>query len=230
MRSMTVLVIAAGLASAPASAAEPPALAKARALYNAADYDGAIAAVVQARTQSDAADAAALVDARAHIERYRQKADPADLTAAREALNAIHPTALMPRDQLDFLVGLGQSLYLSELFGPAAELFDTALERGAFLPARDRMMLLDWWATALDREAQASAPDRRARLYEQMATRMGEELRRIPAVHPPTTGGRSPHAASVMSTGRGTRRLRRGCARRLVQRRPRRCGPTSTTW
>ncbi len=181
------IVIAMALVARGAFAAEPPALAKARALYNAADYDGAIAAAAQARTQpgaADAADAAALVEARAHLERYRQTADPGDLNAAREALSAIQPTALMPRDQLDFLVGLGQSLYLGELFGPAAELFDTALERGAFLPARDRTMLLDWWATALDREAQASAPDRRARIYEHMAARMGEELRRDPGSAP----------------------------------------------
>lgn len=179
-----IIVIAMALVARSASAAEPPALAKARALYNAADYDGAIAAAAQARTQPGAADAAALVEARAHLERYRQTADPVDLSAAREALSAIHPAALMPRDQLDFLVGLGQSLYLGELFGPAAELFDTALERGAFLPERDRTMLLDWWATALDREAQASPLDRRARLYEHMAARMEEELRRDPGSAP----------------------------------------------
>jgi hypothetical protein len=178
------IVIAMALVARSASAAEPPVLTKARALYNAADYEGAIAAAAQARTQPGAVDAAALVDARAHLERYRHSADPADLTAAREALSAIHPTALMPRDQLDFIVGLGQSLYLGEQFGPAAELFDTALERGAFLPARDRTMLLDWWATALDREAQASTPDRRTRLYEHMATRMGVELRQDPGSAP----------------------------------------------
>ncbi len=179
-----IVVIAMSLVARSADAAEPPVLAKARALYNAADYDGAIAAAVQARTQSGAADAAALVEARALLERYRQSADSADLNAARDALSTIHPSTLMPRDQLDFLVGLGQSLYFGELFGPAAELFDTVLERGAFLPARDRMMLLDWWATALDREAQASAPDRRTRLYEQMAARMGGELRRDPGSAP----------------------------------------------
>ena len=52
------------------------------------------------------------------------------------------------------------------------------------LPARDRLMLLDWWATALDREAQASAPDRRARLYGQISARMDDELRRDPAGAP----------------------------------------------
>ena len=181
------VVIAIALVSGAASAAEPQALAKARALYNAADYDGAIAAAAQARTQPGAADAAALVEARAHLERYRRTPDSADLAAAREALSAIRPSVLSPRDQVDFLVGLGQSLYLGELFGAAAELFDTAIERGGLLAARDRLMLVDWWATALDREAHASAPERRARLYERMAARMEEELRRAT----PQQGARS---------------------------------------
>ena len=177
-------IVAILLASGGAYAAEPSALARARMLYNAADYDGAIAAAAIARTQTAAADAAALVDARAHLERYRRSADAMDLAAARDALNAVHPATLSPRDQVDFLVGLGQSLYLTDLFGPAADLFDTALERGTLLPARDRLLLLDWWATALDREAQTAAPDRRARLAAHIAAKMEEELRRDPGSAP----------------------------------------------
>src|SRR5882672_1568066 len=133
---VAAVIVAVLLASAGAYAAEPTPLARARMLYNAADYDGAIAAAAIARTQPAAADAAALVAARAHLERYRSGADATDLAAAREALNAIRPAVLSPRDQVDFLVGLGQSLYFAELFGPAADLFDTALERRARLNAR----------------------------------------------------------------------------------------------
>jgi hypothetical protein len=174
-----VLLLAAG-----AYASEPTALARARMLYNTGDYDGAIASAAIARTQRGAADAAALVDARAHLERYRRAADSTDLAAARDALNMIRPAILSPRDQVDFLVGLGQSLYLTDLFGPAADLFDTALERGAQLPDHDREMLLDWWATALDREAQASTPERRAHLHGRIAERMNAELRRDPGSAP----------------------------------------------
>jgi hypothetical protein len=181
---IAVAMFAIWLASCSAYAAEPQALARARALYNAADYDGAIAAAATARTQATASDAAALVEARAHLERYRRSADSTDLSAARDALNAIRPAVLSPRDQVDFLIGLGQSLYLTDLFGPAADLFDTALARGAPLPARDRVMLLDWWATAVDREAQAGTPERRPRLAAQIAARMEEELRRDPGSAP----------------------------------------------
>ena len=183
MRVM-VLAMAALLAAHVADAAEPAALTRARTLYNAADYDGAIAAAALARTQTPAADAAALVEARARLERFRRNADPEDLLAARDALNTIRASALAGRDQVDFLVGLGQSLYLTDFFGAAADLFDTALERSAPLPDRDRMLLLDWWATAVDREAQVASPERRGRLAAQITTRMQDELRRDPGSAP----------------------------------------------
>ena len=179
MRGLTPILLILLLA-APAWAAEHPALAKARALYNAGDYDGAISAAAVSRLVPGSADASALVIARAHLERYRQRADPDDLGAAREALGAIRADTLTPRDQVDLLVGLGQSLYLGEVFGAAAELFDTALTRASTLPERDRLLLLDWWATALDREAQTRPADRRARVFERIVDRMEEELRGDP--------------------------------------------------
>ena len=123
-----------GLAPA-AWAAEPPALAKARTLYNAANYEGAIDAAAVARRQAPWADAAALVIARSHLERYRQSADPKDLVAAREAFGTVKASALTPRDQVDLIIGLGQSLYLGEIFGAAADLFDTALTKSSLLSA-----------------------------------------------------------------------------------------------
>jgi hypothetical protein len=175
------LVLVLLVTAAPARAAEHPALAKARTLYNAGDFDGAINAAAVSRRVVESADASALVIARSHLERYRLRADPADLASARETLGAIRVAALGPRDQVDLLVGIGQSLYLGELFGAAAELFDTALTRAAMLPPRDRLLLLDWWATALDREAQTRPSERRARVYERIGARMEQELREEPA-------------------------------------------------
>lgn len=186
-RIIGVFVLAMLLAPAlapSAAAAEPPALARARALYNAADYDGAIAAAALAQRIPTAADAAALVLARAHLERFRRNTDTADLVAAREALGTVRAAALTPRDQVDLLVGLGQSLFFSELFGAAAELFDTALSRGGELPPRDRLLLLDWWASALDREAQARPAERRAVLFGRILERMEGELRADPGSGP----------------------------------------------
>lgn len=168
----------------PAAAAEPAALAKARALYNAADYDGAIDAAALARAQPAATDAAALITARSHLERYRVRGDVADLATAREALTSVRASMLPPRDQLDHLVGIGQSLYLMNTFGAAAEVFDGALAKGALLSHRDRLLLLDWWASALDREAQGRPADRRLPAYERIASRMEEELRQDPGSAP----------------------------------------------
>ena len=176
-----VAILALLLLALPAGAAEHPALAKARALYNAGDFDGAISAAAVARREPASADAAALVIARSHLEWYRQRVDPGDLGAAREALGSVRSSALTPRDQVDLLVGLGQSLYLGEVFGAAAELFDTALNRSTLLPERDRLLLLDWWATALDREAQARPAERRVRVFERIGERMESELREDPA-------------------------------------------------
>ena len=161
-------------------AAEPPELVRARALYNSADYDGAIAAAGLARSQPGASDAAALVLARAHLERYRRTTEGSDLMAARDALGSIRTFALTLRDQVDLLVGFGQSLYFSDMFGAAADVFDTALGRGALLSARDRLLLLDWWASSLDRDAQLEPLDHRTRLYERIASKMEEELRLDP--------------------------------------------------
>ena len=184
MRRTAGVIVLALVAYVPARSAEPVLLARARTLYNAADYDAAIAAATEARKQPTAADAAALVLARAHLERYRQRADPGDLSAAREALRAVNQSALSARDRVDLLVGLGQSLFLGEAFGAAAELFDTALIQSAALTPRARTLLLDWWASALDREAQSRPYDRRAPVFERIVARMEQELRIDPGCAP----------------------------------------------
>jgi hypothetical protein len=180
MRVRQLLLAVLVLGAWPASAAEHPSLAKARGLYNAADYDAAIDAASVARADPASAHAAALVVARAHLERHRARLDPVDLDAARGALNVVRPEALTPRDRVDLLVGLGQALYLGNTFGAAAELFDTALSQSWLLPAADRLLLLDWWATALDREAQTVAADRRAPLLALIRDRMEGEVRQDP--------------------------------------------------
>lgn len=178
---LTVLLV---LLAGVVNAAEPPALARARALYNAADYDGAISAAAMARTVATAADAASLVTGRSHLQRYRQRGESADLAAARDALAAVRAATLTPRDQVDHLVGLGQALYLGNTFGAAAELFDAALCRGAALGHGDRLRLLDWWATALDRDAQDRPADRRQTAYGRISARMEEELGEDPGSVP----------------------------------------------
>lgn len=184
MRRCASLVVLMVLLAAVLEGAEPASLTRARTLYNAADYDAAIVAAAEARKIAAVADAAALVLARAHLERYRLRADPADLAAAREALREVRQQALNPRDRIDLLIGFGQSLFLGEAFGAAAELFDAALTQGAALPHGSHLMLLDWWASALDREAQSRPAERRAAVFERIIVRMEEELRHDPGSPP----------------------------------------------
>jgi hypothetical protein len=165
----------------PAVAAEPPALAKARMRYNDGDYDGAISAAALARNQPASSDAAALVIARSHLELYRQRALPEDLTTARTTLQSIQASNLSSRDQVDLYIGLGQSLFLGEVFGPAAEMFDTALTRTGMLSSTERRQILDWWATALDREAQGRTAERRSRVFDRVLARMEEEVKEEPS-------------------------------------------------
>ena len=164
----------------PGAAAEHPSLAQARVLYNAADYDGAIDAASAALGDPASVGGATLVTARAHLERYRIRLDPSDLANARAALSTIRSTELRPRDHLDLLVGLGQALYLGDMFGAAAELFDVALTSRSSLPERDQLALLNWWATAVDREAWRLPTDRRWVLLDGVRVRMVEEVRRDP--------------------------------------------------
>lgn len=180
MRLHRVALVALGVfACAPLAAAaeEPAALASARALYNASDYAASIAAASVAGRDAAWADAAALVAARAHLERYRQHDEAEDLSTARDTLGTIRAAALGPRDQVDLVIGLGQALYLGGTFGASAELFDTALARAYLLNGQDRLALLDWWATALDRDAQnRPAAAGRERVFQRIAARMEDEL------------------------------------------------------
>jgi hypothetical protein len=180
MRGLACGLVAACLVAGLPRAAEPQTLPEARALYNEGDYEGAVAAALTARLAADAADAAELVRARALLELFRGYGDPEYLVQARMAFAGIDATALAGRDRTDLLVGLGQSLFLADQPGPAAEIFDSALGGPSELTRADRLQLLDWWASAVDREAQGRPVDRRVRPYQRLADRMEEELQADP--------------------------------------------------
>lgn len=167
-----------------ARAADPPSLTRARAAYNANNYDQAIALAEEAQKAKADADQAALIAARARLERYRLAANEADLAGAHTTLRAIARQRLKPREQGELLVAQGLALYLAEVYGGAAEVFDTALARGAGLGAGERERLLEWWAAALDHEAQALPAARRRPIYARVADRMEQEVRENPASVP----------------------------------------------
>ena len=160
-------------------------LVRARELYNQQQYDAAIAAAREARARPELSEVAAVVLGRAHLERYRISSDAADLVAARENLVGVEAARLAARERLELLTGLGQLLYFEGHYGAAAELFGAALG-GAAGDAASRESVLDWWAMALDHEAQGSGDAERRHLY----TRMLERVE-------PAAAGEQPSAAAM---------------------------------
>jgi hypothetical protein len=151
-------------------------LARARQLYNAGNQDAAIAAAKEAQTDAKFADAARIVLARAYLERFRVGADRQDLDAAREALQAVRPAQVAPRDRLDLAVGFGEALYLDDAYGAAAEMFEPLLDAASQLGPRARQRVIDWWASALDAQARARPAADRAPYYRRIVERMEAEL------------------------------------------------------
>lgn len=157
----------AALLGASAAFAAPPqqGLDPARQFYNQGHYEQAIDAARRLKTAATA-DTASLLVARSDLELFRKTTDRATLEAARQALNDITPASLSERDRLDYLVGLGEALYLDDQFGPASRLFESVLERGGELGPETFDRVFDWWATSLDRQAQSGAASNRDQLYE----------------------------------------------------------------
>jgi hypothetical protein len=157
----------------------------ARQLYNQGKYDTAIKYAGRLRTVSGMADAANLVLGRCYLERFRQSADRADLVAAREALREVRATLLGAREQAEYLVGLGELLYLNESYGAAAEIFVSAFEGSRELGAQAFDRVFDWWATSLDRQAQSGLVEDRDALYGEMLFRAQAALAQMPGLAAP---------------------------------------------
>jgi len=163
------------LAAVSAPAADDP-LARARQLYNSQRFDEAIAAAEQARSTPARADAADLVAARAFLERYRLSSAGDDLTNARDRLRRLDPQRLASRERTEYVVGLGETLFFDGAFGAAAAVFDSVLQSRELLALDARERVLDWWASAVDREARPRPDIDRQAVYQRIRNRMEGEL------------------------------------------------------
>jgi hypothetical protein len=152
-------------------------LAAARQLYNERRFDAALAAAESARTP-ERGDSVDLVIARVSLERFRDGGEADHLSSARDRLRRIRPDRLTETERVEFLVGLGQQLYLDGSAGAAASLFGTLFDRSRPLVGAARERVLDWWASALDREARPRADIDRQALYQKIGDRMRDELGR----------------------------------------------------
>lgn len=163
-------------------AADPPdPLAVARNLYNQRQFLDAAIAAEQARLVPSRADSADLVAARAYLERFRESAASDDLTSARERLRRLDPQRLTASERVEFIVGLGETLYFDEAFGAAADVLESVLVGPDNLMPDARERVLDWWASALDRDARPRSEIERTTVYQRVHDRMEDEIGNRPA-------------------------------------------------
>jgi hypothetical protein len=151
-------------------------LTRARLLYNQGLFEAAINAAEQARLVPGRADAADLVAARAYLERFRASAASDDLENARERLRRIDPLRFPPGERTEYVVGLGEALFFEEAYGAAADVLDPIVRNPDLLFGDARERVLDWWATALDRDARPRPEIDRQGMYQRIRARMEEEL------------------------------------------------------
>jgi hypothetical protein len=175
--SVRAAVVALIAVAAMAAAPKPDPLADARRFYNQGKYDLALETARRAASAPGTASSARLIMGRARLERFRQTSSGDELEEARADFRAVDPRALDPREKIEFQVGLGELLYLAEQFGAAAELLDPVVDGSATLAPDAHERALDWWATALDRQAQALPAADRGLLYARIIERMQQVLR-----------------------------------------------------
>jgi hypothetical protein len=177
MLTVLVAALAAVARSAEAARKSDPLIA-ARQFYNAGQFDRAIDAATEAAANPSFASAAHLVLGRSRLERYRKSAAAADLESARTDLRAVDPRSLDARERIELQVGLGLLLYFDEKFGAAAALLQPLADTSATLAPDAHERALEWWATSLDRQAQAMDAADRAPVYARVIDRMEAEQKR----------------------------------------------------
>ncbi len=177
--ALVLLLCAAG---AQAADAKDPFL-RARTLYNDGQYDAAVAAADEAGRVAGLPNKADLIAARAYLERYRAGAAEIDLINARTRLRRLDPATFTAAERLELLIGLGQALYFDGSSGASALVFASVLEGDGHLEPAARERVLDWWATAVDRDARPRPDIERQGIYQRIRDRMDEEVARDAGNH-----------------------------------------------
>ena len=177
---LSVFFVALLFASVSSVFAQRADLAKARTFYNQREFDAAIEAAIVAQKTPGTADAATVVLARAHLERYRERANPEDLSAARTALGTVRVSNLDPRDNVDFLMALGEALFFEDDYGAAATLFESGIESAILQGPQTAESMLEWWGSAMERHADALEKEPRLVSFARLRDRMSRELARNP--------------------------------------------------
>jgi hypothetical protein len=151
-------------------------LERARVLYNERQFTAALSAAEEAARTPARADSANLIVARAYLERYRESAASEDLTNARDHLRALNTDGFTPTERVEYVIGLGEALFFDGAPGAAAAIFGAVLAGPDFLTPVARDGLLDWWASAIDRDARRLPDIERRAMYQKILDRMEVEV------------------------------------------------------
>ena len=197
LRALAGLLLVVLCGNAAIAAEQPDALARARVLYNQGQFDAALVAAEEAGRVADRAASADLIAARTYLERYRLSENDEDLDAARMRLRAVDPALFTPLERVEYLVGLGQTLFFDRAAGAAAVLFESVLLGQEYLQQTARERVLDWWASALDQEAKSRPPIERQSVYQRIRDRMADELSLRPG------NGAAAYWAAAAARGQG---------------------------
>jgi hypothetical protein len=163
-----------------AAAQQRAELARAREAYNGARFDEAVEAALAAQKVAGTSDAATVVLSRAYLERYRQRANPADLAGARAQLGTVRVSNLDPRDHIDFQMALGEALFFEDDYGAAASIFESGIDGAIAQGQATGEAMLDWWGSAVERHADAQEREPRMIAFGRLRDRMARELARYP--------------------------------------------------
>jgi hypothetical protein len=174
MRNPKRIAVAALWASAlalPQLASAQTDLERARAFYNAGQFDESIAAATTASSRPAMANSARLIIARARLERFRRLGEPKELDTARSELISLKPSALAPQEAIEWQIGVGTALFLEDQLGPAAEAFAT------LLPSARTRLTPEEFQKLLEESLTGNA---RTRIYENLRVDSRSELERNP--------------------------------------------------
>jgi hypothetical protein len=194
MRQLGFVIFALAVAATPLHAAD--ALSDARRLYNLGQYDAAEQAARDAARTPAMAEGAHVVLGRIQLERYRRTPAAADLSGAIATLRTVDTHRLDTRERIELSIGLAEALYLEDRFGPAAAFFESVLDDSEALGPIAHERVLDWWASAVDRQAQTRPVGERADLYRRVSERMTAEIAK--------DAGSTPAGYWLAASARGT--------------------------
>lgn len=177
---LTALLIGLGTAGLLAQGQSNP-LIPARLAYNLQQFDEAVKLATEARKTPALAHSGSLVLSRALLERFRRNGDVADVASARQALLSVDPASLLASERPELHLGMAELLFVDDLYGAAAEMFEVALDRPGMVTERQRERVLEWWAASLDRHAQLAPDAERLARYRRLLSRLEHEAARGPA-------------------------------------------------